>query len=221
MWRHEVPDKEVNAVFMTWSNRRFALRRFTFDPVDDYHSIHLASAVDYVLDEDEALPSLTELLDATKQDPLPGEVPFPQADDMRRVIDVVDAVGKGCRSQSEIASVYDFDKRQADYYGNAAAFLGLLERGRGAFTLSPPGRQFVVSPLSRRNLLVAERVASLPVFRTVLTCLVEDGALPQDEMVAEWIAATTGLAGATPRRRAATVLSWVQWAASTFDAGPG
>lgn len=221
MWMHEVRDKDVNAVFMTWSNRRFALRRFTFDPADDYHAIRLAEAVDYVLDEDEELPSLAELLDRTAAEPLPDEIPFPQADDLRRVIDVVDAVGKGCRSQTDIARVYDFDKRQADYYGNAAAFLGFLERGRGAFTLSDTGRRFVVSPLPRRNLLVAERVASLPVFRTALTRLLEERAMPEHGVVAELISEATGLSGATPRRRAATVLSWTEWIANTLGAELG
>jgi len=217
MWKEQLPEKEVTAVFMTWSNRRFALRRFSFDPLDDYHAIRLAHAVDYVLDEDEELPRLADVLGRATEEPLPEEIPFPQADDLRRVVDVVDAVGKGACSQAEIAKVYDFDKRQADYYGNAAAFLGLLERGRAAFSLSEGGRRFLVSPLPRRNVMIAERIAALPVFRTALAWTLEHHALPDHRTVAEWIAVSTGLAGATAQRRAATVLRWMSWLASTFE----
>jgi hypothetical protein len=220
MWKEQLPEKEVTAVFMTWSNRRFALRRFGFDPLDDYHAIRLVHAVDYVLDEDEELPRLPDVLDRTKAEPLPEEVPFPQADDLRRVIDVVDAVGKGACSQTDIAKLYDFDKRQADYYGNAARFLGLLDRsGRGAFSLSGSGRVFLTSPLPRRNVFIAERIASLPVFRAALVWTLEHQALPDYRAVAEWIAETTNLSGATAQRRSATVLAWTQWLANTFGAG--
>lgn len=218
MWKEQLPEKEVTAVFMTWSNRRFALRKFSFDPLDDYHAIQLVHAVDYVLDEDEELPRLSDVLERTRAESLPEEIPFPQADDLRRVIDVVDAVGKGSSSQADLASIYEFDKRQADYYGNAARFLGLLERGGpGAFSLSEAGHRFLVSPLPRRNVLLAERIASLPVYRAALAWMLEHHALPDYRAVAEWIAEATGLSGATAQRRSATVLRWMQWLANAFE----
>lgn len=213
MWREEVPRKNATAVFMTWSNRRFALRRFEFDPLDKYHAIRLAASTDYVLDEEHETPSLARILEQTSRERLPADVPFPQADDMRKVVDVVDAVGKGCRTQDRIAALYDFNKRQADYYGNAATFLGLLEHGRGEFSLSSAGRAFLVSGLEKRNALVVSRLAALPVLRPALAWVVENNALPELDVVCEWIESSTRLTGATPRRRALTVLSWARWAA--------
>lgn len=214
MWHEEVPTKNVNAVFMTWSNRRFALRRYRFAPRDSYHGIELAAATDYVLDEDEGKPSLGVLLQRAPREPLPTDVPFPQADDMRKVIDVVDAVGKGCRTQERIAALYDFDKRQADYYGNAATFLGLLQRGRGEFSLSATGQALLVSPLDTRHALIVSRLAALPVTRPALEWVAAHRALPGIDAVSAWIEAATSLTGATPRRRALTVLAWARWAAA-------
>lgn len=216
MWRSEVPSKEVNAIFMSWSNKRFAFRKLGFNPLDEYHAIHLVKALDYVLEEEASLPSLAELLDRTRPTTLPIAAPFPQADDMRRVIDIVDAVAMGRESKTEIAELYDFDKRQADYYANAATFLGLLERSENGFLLSPLGRELRSGTLARRSILISERVASLPVFREALVAILEQNVSPDYATVERWIINSTKLSGATPRRRAATVLSWATWVARTL-----
>jgi hypothetical protein len=217
MWMTEIPTKEVNAVFMSWSNKRFALRKFAFTPVEDYHAIQVVKALDYVLEEEETLPSLANLMDRTAAlGALPPDVPFPQADDIRRVIDVVDAIATGRQTKAEITELYDFDKRQADYYANAAIFLGMVERSGDGFGLSDLGRALRAATLVRRTLLIAGRVASLPVFRDSLGYILDRRHLPQYNTVEGWITARTGLTGATPRRRAATVLSWTRWVAVTF-----
>ncbi len=71
----------------------------------------------------------------TTEEALPTATAFPQVDD-RRVVDVVDAVEAGVGDQAGIAASHDFDERQADYDGNAAAFLGLLARKSGGFRTS-------------------------------------------------------------------------------------
>ena len=210
MWRLEVPEKEVSAVFMTWSNRRFELRRFSFEPADLYHGIHLVKAVDYVIEDEREVMKLPDILNRTKPETLPG-APFPQADDLRKVIDVIDAVGSGTQDRTEIADKWNIDERQADYYGNAAIFLGLLSRTAGAFALSALGSEFVRCGLAERTVFLATRMASLPVFRTVLEHAVVRGTWPDQVLVAEWIAAATELTGATPLRRASTVLAWARW----------
>ena len=216
MWRLEVPEKEVSAVFMTWSNRRFELRRFAFEPADLYHGIRLVKAVDYVIEDEREVMTLPEILNRTKLETLPG-APFPQADDLRKVIDVIDAVGSGTQDRTEIADKWNIDERQADYYGNAAIFLGLLTRTPRAFALSSLGSAFVRGGLTARTVFLATRMASLPVFRAVLEHAVVRGTLPEQALVAEWIARATELTGATPLRRASTVLAWARWGADGLN----
>ena len=210
MWQHEVPQKAVNAVFMTWSNRRFELRRFSFSPADRYHAIKLVKAIDYVIEDESELLSLGQILDRTRVTQLP-DAPFPQADDMRKVIDTIDAVGSGTQDRGEIAERWNIDPRQADYYANAAIFLGLLLRGSGSFALSPLGAEFVRSCVVQRTALLARRMASLPVLRKVLEHFAAENSLPDRSGVAEWIAASTKLGGATPARRASTAIAWARW----------
>lgn len=212
MWNALVPTKRVTTVFLSWSNRQFSLRSFTFEPIGDYHAIVPASSVDYVLDEPKAIPTLSDVLDSTKLGSLRAGLPFPQADDMRRVIDVIDAVAAGCNSRASIAARYGFDERQSDYYANAGAFLELLVRDGASFALSPIGHEFVGADLTGRYRLLLQQMAASPVFRECMTEIADAQRYPSRHEVAEVISRATGLAGATPIRRATTVLSWLRWA---------
>jgi hypothetical protein len=210
MWRTLVPDKPVVPVFVTWSNRRFELRRFAFTPESAYGGLMAVDAASYAL-EDDAVPTLAAVLDRAKPAPLP-EAPFPQADEVRKVIDVVDAVAAGVNLRTEIAERFDFDERQADYYGNAAAFLGLVTRARLGFELSELGRRFSNADLAERQWMLLETLAGLPVFREALAYCLAHGTAPELEQLTEWVSSSTELGGATPRRRAFTALSWTRWA---------
>jgi hypothetical protein len=212
MWSTLVAHKPVSTVFLSWSNRCFSLREFRFDPLHRYHGIVPGRAVDYYLDEPSKIPTLAELLELTREQAANATSPFPQADDVRRVVDVVDAVANGVTTRVEIASRYEFDERQADYYANAAAYLGLLERVESGFALKGLGQVFVSSPFCERQALVLRCIAERPVFRDVMQRVCSEGQLPSRAEIAELIACKTGLTGETPLRRARTVESWLKWA---------
>ena len=212
MWKELAPAKPVVPYFVAWSNRRFSLRRYDFDPPDSYHALRLVAATDYLVDDPAPVPSLDEVLAATDATPPPAGIPFPQADDLRKVVDVVDAVATGSTRRAEIAARQDFDARQAGYYGNAGAYLGLLRRAPGGFELSELGYRFARRSRDERHRLLLFELARRPVLRRALAHVCERRALPPAETVADWLAAETGLSGATPRRRALTVLAWTRWA---------
>lgn len=219
MWSALVPEKPVTTVFLSWSNRCFSLRSFGFVPLERYHGVRLLSAVDYFLEEPGKPPQLADALSAARVE-LVEAAPFPQADDMRRVIDVVDAVASASCTRAEIAARYEFDERQADYYANAARFLGLLTRAEQGFELTEIGRDFVAGNITTRTFIVLRQLASRPVFRHLLERIEADRALPDVAEVAEMITAATGLTGATPLRRASTVLAWARWAAAMTRSSP-
>ena len=211
MWRALLPEKRVSAAFLSWSNRCLSLRRYEFDPLERYHALALTAAVDYYLDEPQPIPTLADVLAATQVDKLPEGMPFPQADDLRRVIDIVDAVAQGVSSHEELARHYEFDVRQAQYYGNAAAFLGLVTRTASGFELDEAAADFARLPRPDRQTLLLRRIASLPIFREVLERLVVSGELESSDVVAELIEQKAGLRGQTTLRRARTVLAWVRF----------
>jgi len=210
MWAELLPGKPIYALFLAWSNRCYSLRKFWFDPIQRYHSLLLTKSVDYYLDEPGPVPSLEQLLETTVEEDCP--LPFPQADDVRRVIDVVDAVAAGVVTRPEIASRFDINERQADYYANAAAYLGLIHRVQAAFEPTAVGKQFVSHSFSARQTLLLRQLLQRPVFRSAAEALCTTGGHPTKERIAEWISATTLLSGETTLRRASTVAAWVRWA---------
>ena len=218
MWSSLVPSKPVNAVFLTWSNRCISIRSFGFEPLDLYQSNLPLARVDYLLDEPDSIPSLSELLEETPPCTDTVGAPFPQADDMRRVIDIVDAIGAGLKGRATLASRYGFDGRQADYYANAAAYLGLLERSRAGFTLSSLGDKFLRAALNRRHETLLRQIVARPGFREVAEYVAATGVLPSTDHVAEIVASITSLTGATASRRARTVLAWFRWAKQITEA---
>ncbi|HET9959219.1 MAG TPA: AAA-associated domain-containing protein [Polyangiaceae bacterium] len=212
MWLALQQYKPVKTVFFSWSNRCFSFRSFGFTRPEHYHSIALLDAADYYLDDPALLPPLSRIVGGAGKEALPTEVPFPQADDVRRVIDVLDAVSNGTSNRTELSKYYEFNERQSDYYANAAAFLGYLSRSDAGFGLTPLGSEFVSLPMHERHRRFIERMAMLPVFREVLESLCSNRALPESDWTAELIRRSTGLSGKTPERRARTVLSWARWA---------
>jgi len=217
MWSTLVEKKPAVAVFLTWSNRCVSLRGFAFDPLDLYQSQVPVTSVDYLLDEPESLPNLAELLDGTREHT--GEIgtPFPQADDMRRVIDCVDAIGSGLVSRSSLATHYGFAGRQADYYANAAVYLSLLEKSERSFKLSALGHRFATATLNVRHELLLRQMVSRPVFRQVAQKLVLTGRMPTLDDVTQLVANRTRLTRVTSMRRAKTVIAWLRWAEHILD----
>ncbi|GAK56524.1 hypothetical protein U27_03486 [Candidatus Vecturithrix granuli] len=45
-------------------------------------------------------------------------VPYPQANDLDKVVDIIHLVATGISTKSEISEYFDFDERQGDYYLN-------------------------------------------------------------------------------------------------------
>ncbi len=213
MWQQLVPDKRVTAIFLAFSNRCFSLRRFEAvgAQADRYHGLVATKSVDYYFDEPTAIPTLEELLADTELQAGEAEVPFPQANDVRRVIDVIDSVAAGLVTRVEISSHYDLDDRQADYYANAATFLCLLVRSGSGFALTERGSRFSKMRRTERIVYLMREIASKPVFRQVLEATSVSGKLPSGERVAALIGQQAGLSGKTPNRRAGTVLAWAKW----------
>lgn len=212
MWRILAPEKLVSTTLLTWHDRVFSLRRYTFDPEQRYHALKEVAAVDYVFDDVPQPPLLGDVLADTEVEATPLRVPFPQADDIQKVIDIVDATA-GQMPLSEIAERYAFVERQAFYYRGAARFLGLVAPTQGRYELTAHGRRFAFSKRGERHRILLERIASLPAFRDALEWLEQHDAEPTPALAASWVtSAAPRLTGRTPGRRAATVLAWSRWA---------
>ncbi len=210
MWQELGVKKEIAPIVVTYSNKVISLRWYRFRDTETYNSIELFKSGDFILGPEEPRPTLLDILMATKPGPLPESTPFPQADDLQKVIDLVDAVVQGITDKETLAVTFEYDPRQSDYYGNAAVFLGLLERRPRGFAATEASQAFVIKTYMQRVIEITRRVASFPVFRDALEAIADGRTLSRDEL-SERIQLVAGLNATTAQRRARTVESWVEW----------
>jgi hypothetical protein len=210
-WLEKGVSKRILLAFLVYSNKVYSLYQFSFSDVESYHSLRLDRQKHYTLESIKPLPLFVDVLARSKKR-APGDIPFPQADDLSKVVDVVELLFSGSLDKSEIAEGFGVDPRQGDYYANAAAWLGLARKARGQFALTRDGRQFAQMDRSTRLGWLAERVSAMPVFYETAQAFAK-GTAPNIEAIAELISKLPDLSGSTPRRRASTVRAWVEWIA--------
>lgn len=187
-------DKEVVPVYLVYSNGVFHFYRYAFSDPADFRSIQLVDAARYVLGSTALTPAAVRDILAHTQATAPG-VPFPQADSFARVISLLE----NPVAKAEMPEAFGFTPRQADYYTNAARYLGLhrLDGTR-----------------DERNLTLVEALASRPVFREMVELVVDAGRpITKEEAESLMRTAGLGLGESTLRRRAATVAAWSHWLA--------
>lgn len=137
--------------------------------------------------------------------------PFPQADCLHKVIDTVDFMCHGPCDEEAIAEEFDFHQRQARYYLDAAAYLGLAQFIGGYWRPTIEGKELTdIADESAKISTIAEKVVTLPVFREIVPVLRETGEMEEQDTISEMIRAEDPNVNAvTSSRRTQTVVSWI------------
>src|SRR5208337_2941931 len=119
--------KEIVPLFFVYTNGLFYILQFAFGK--EYGELRLVRSKCFTVNEPAKLPvNLSRLLAETLPGPEP-DVPYPQANDLDKVIDIVTNFhSRSLSNKPAIADFFDFDERQGDYYLNAGYYLGLLRR---------------------------------------------------------------------------------------------
>jgi hypothetical protein len=215
LWLAEEIGKEVCPLFVSYSNRELQVYEYRFRADAEYHSIVLARSAAYALDPAEALPSVASVLRRTRLVPEPVDVPFPQADSVERVLDVVAHVAGNIATRAEITLANDFAPRQATYYTDAARYLGLITRDGPRFVLTREGEQLIAGTRSARFRLLASHMASRPALRAVFERLRAGEGAPA--VMRALRKARPELSAATLVRRMQTAARWLAWLHEVFD----
>jgi hypothetical protein len=148
------------------------------------------------------------------------DVPFPQADDMDMVIDVVRLVNDGRWSKEKFVEVFGYVPRQADYYLNAARYLGFVN---SSAQISEDGRNFLAEKYRiNRTEIILRRMLSRPALREAISLLGKHNnqaieisvndlkSLVDKHRPGEYSAETL-------LRRAMTVKCWLRWLVANCD----
>jgi hypothetical protein len=214
--------KEIIPLFFVYTNGLFYILEFRFD--DEYGKLECIRSKCYTVNEPVKLEiNLQQLLEEIHLDPEPN-VPYPQANDLDKVVDIVtNFKSAGLSTKPAIAEFFDFDERQGDYYANAGYYLGLLKRVPDSteFELTREGEYLAKSEnRSRRNLLLLTQMLKRPSFNEIIQLFEskdQDLSLLNVDILAPIIQNYIKLNDTTARRRASTVMSWLRWMVNAMD----
>ena len=211
--------KDVVPVYLVYSNGIFHLYRYEFRDPADFRSIALVDSARYALSSSHLdAQAALDIVRAVAPEPEPA-VPFPQANSFERVVNLLELIALQPLSKAEITQRYDFDPRQADYYANAARYLGLAEPVEDTWETTEHGRRVIEQPQrDARNAALIRALAARRVFREVLELSLARGAVASTTEICAAMDGL-GLSLATSRRRASTVARWTQWVLDTVAEG--
>lgn len=115
------------------------------------------------------------------------KVPFPQADSFVKIIDLLANLYTSDISKDEITTLYDFDKRQTDYYANSCVYLGLAtsyeDDNETMIKLNDEGRRVMELPYRQKYLTLASKILEHEVFKEVYDYYVTNGEVSKDYIV--------------------------------------
>ncbi len=145
LWSKKI-SKRLKTIFMTYSNGIFTFYEYDFQNPEMYNSLTLIKQKKYSIEETEiSLENILEVLKTTRIVNEP-EIPFPQADSFKRIVNLCEILNEAELSKDEITANYDFDPRQTNYYTDAGRYLGLIEKcredGQIIFLLTDEGRRW-------------------------------------------------------------------------------
>lgn len=217
VWSDRVT-KPIKPVFLIFSNGIFYLYQYQFEIPGNYNSLRLIKQKNYILETEIVLSDIENLLYTVRLTQEP-DIPFPQANSMERIINLIELLNTNSMTKDDITSEYAFDSRQTNYYTDAGRYLGLIDKERDSegnivFRLSPKGRNIMSLSYKDRQLAIATQILQHQAFRETLKLHLQCGEMPDAGTIVQ-IMKAAGLyhvdSDSTYYRRSSTIIGWVNW----------
>ena len=231
LWQGKI-EKKVRPIFLTYTNGIFHLREYRFSDPLKYNSIVLVKEKKYRLkDFSEQMLNIEMIQNLSRTVPIveePTTVPFPQADSFERIINFCEILYNNtgeAYTKEDLSVNYDFkerdsfEMRQVDYYTNAPIYLGFVKKvdvnDKQVFELTDAGDAlFGTNSIVERQVKFIKTILAHGVFNKTLALYLQKAEKPTKDEIVE-IMKESHLykvnSESTFRRRASTVLSWVDW----------
>jgi len=217
LWMNKIT-KKITPVFLVYSNGIFNLYKYEFQDPDNYNSLVLVKQKNYSIEAVEI--SLDDIINVLNRANIVDEpkVPFPQADNFKRVINLCELLSQDEMTRNDITLNYAFDPRQTNYYTDAGRYLGLIDKRREnneiVFSLTEEGQKIIHSKYKARQLKFVEAILRHRVFNEAIRLYLKRSEMPSRNEIVE-IMTKSNLyqigAESTFQRRASTVVSWINW----------
>lgn len=217
LWSKKI-SKRLKTLFMTYSNGIFTFYEYDFQNPEIYNSLTLIKQKKYSIEETEiSIENILEVLKTTRLVKEP-EIPFPQADSFKRIINLCEILNESELTRDEITANYDFDPRQTNYYTDAGRYLGLIEKcredGQIIFSLTDEGQRLFRLKYIPRQLKLVELILSHKAFSETFKLYIKQGVLPSKYEIVE-IMKSSNLYNVrsedTFYRRASSIAGWINW----------
>ena len=217
VWSERVT-KIVKTIFLTFSNGIFNLYQYQFEDPYNYNSLRLVKQKNYVIATEICLADIENLLRTVPlvQEP---DISFPQADNMSRIVNLIELLNEKPMTKQEITLTYDFNERQTNYYTDAGRYLGLIDKaydedGNIQFRLSACGHRIMSLKYKERQLALVAQILMHKVFNDVLKIHLQCGDMPNKQTIVQIMKRSNlyrVVADSTYSRRSSTVVGWINW----------
>lgn len=214
-----VPSKVVRPIFFAYDFKSgvYSMYEFVFRDVSDPNSLLLVRSQRYML------PPRSRLkMDSLEDDQYASRDSerrlAPQADDLNKIIQLLQVVDQGYVSSDDLALYFNFDPRQSSYYAEAAEYLGLVERSRGTVSLSPRGNEFILTSIDEKPVFIARLIVNSWIFQMLNARARRMGFFTAQDIErvlteAENERGEQRYTHTTIPRRRRTVVAWLKWLA--------
>ncbi len=214
LWKDKV-SKKVRPIFIVYSNSVFTLYEYRFNDDNNYSSIELVKCQEYSIDDTKiTFDTIKDIYDNIHEFVDEPKVPFPQADNFNRVINICELVRDNEINKENVRDNYEFVKRQADYYTNAAIYLGFIKRKGDFFELTSAGKEIFDMNYKKRQIEFIRSILSHKVFYEVIKIYFEQSEVPSNKTVVDCMKKCNLYhvgSDETFHRRASTIKSWINW----------
>lgn len=217
LWSNKI-GKKVKPLFLTYSNGIFTFYEYEFQDAGCYNSLVLIKQKRYSIEETDI--AFDDIIEVQKRINIveEPEIPFPQADSFKRIVNLCELLNESELTRDEITSNYDFDPRQTNYYTDAGRYLGLIEKrregGQIIFSLTDEGQRLFRLKYKPRQLKFVELILSHRVFNETFKLCTEKGEMPSKHEIVR-IMKNSNLYNVrsedTFYRRASSISGWINW----------
>lgn len=225
VWK-KITNKEIIPIMLIKHDNIFNFFIYEFLDENNYNSINSKKIKRYILDEVYNPIEVSDIQDVmnsvefAKED---GRVPFPQANSFYRVLDLINELNNQELSANDIAEIYEFDIRQANYYLAAGQYLGLIAKDKN-YKLTEYGKKIMQMDHKNKNLFIISSILSHKPFYCALEQYLtnfEFDYLKIANVIYESRDEINSIG--TANRRTSTVIAWIKWIielTSTFEENP-
>lgn len=220
LWSEKV-NKKIFPILMTYSNSTGVFSFFIYNFKDNlnYNSIDLVVQRNYKIDpENITRQEVDRVYESVKIKTTLPNISFPQADNFRRIIDLVSILKEKSLTKEEITINYQFDARQTNYYTDAARYLGLVDKYLNTttrdvtFKLTIEGECVVELGYKRKILYFIRKILENEVFYKTYKETLENGKIPSKQEICQIMnSCELNLSQSTTERRSSTVRAWIEW----------